>query len=121
MSSYELQIKQIVEYPLCRMYRQFIQSLIEDRNIRSNGGSGLFHYTVLCCYANFRKSYRHIDGNRNIVNPGEWIVSVKELSHLLRVRFQHQVFSILDKLQAHNLIEYSTLYKSKIIKYSWCI
>ena len=120
MSSYELQIKQIVEYPLCRMYRQFIQSLIEDRNIRSNGGSGLFHYTVLCCYANFRKSYRHIDGNRNIVNPGEWIVSVKELSHLLRVRFHHQVYSILDKLQAHNLIEYSTLYKSKIIKYKIC-
>ena len=36
MSKYELQIKQVVEYPLCRMYRQFIQSLIKDRNIRLN-------------------------------------------------------------------------------------
>ena len=46
MSNYELQIKQVVDYPLCRIYRQFIQSLIKDRNIRLNGGSGLFYSTM---------------------------------------------------------------------------
>ena len=120
MSNYELQIKQIVDYPLCRIYRQFVQSLIKDRNIRLNGGSGLFYYTVLCSYANFRVSYRHIDGIRHVVNPGEWIVTVKELSGLLRTRFQHQVYSILDELQNHHLISYSTMARNKIIKYSIC-
>ena len=74
MSNYALQIKQVVEYPLCRMYRQFIQSLIKDRNIRLNGGSGLFYYTVLCSFANFRTSYRHIDGVRYTACPGEWFI-----------------------------------------------
>ncbi len=58
MSEYQLQIKQIVDYPRCRIYRQFVQSLIKDRGIRASGGSGLFHFTVLCSYANFRTSYR---------------------------------------------------------------
>ena len=43
MTEYKLEIKQIVDYPKCRVYRQFIQSLITDRNIRTNGCSGLFH------------------------------------------------------------------------------
>ena len=120
MSNYELQIKQVVDYPLCRIYRQFIQSLIKDRNIRVNGGSGLFYYTVLCSFANFRVSYRHIDGIRYSVKAGEWIVTVKELSGLLRTRLQHQVYAILDELQKRNLIEYSTLYKNKIVKYTIC-
>ena len=120
MSNYELQIKQVVDYPLCRMYRQFVQSLIKDRNIRLNGGSGLFYYTVLCSYANFRVSYRHIDGIRHVVKPGEWIVTVKELSSLLRTRFQHQVYTVLDELQDHHLIQYTTLNRSKIIKYTIC-
>lgn len=120
MSNYELQIKQVVDYPLCRMYRQFVQSLIKDRNIRLNGGSGLFYYTVLCSYANFRVSYRHIDGIRHVVKPGEWIVTVKELSSLLRTRFQHQVYTVLDELQDHHLIQYTILNRSKIIKYTIC-
>ena len=30
MSEYQLEIKQIVDYPRCRIYRQFVQSLIAD-------------------------------------------------------------------------------------------
>ena len=62
MSEYQLEIKQIVDYPRCRIYRQFIQTLLSDRSIRLGGGSGLFYYTVLCSYANFRTSYKRIDG-----------------------------------------------------------
>ena len=54
MPEYQLQIKQVVDYPRCRIYREFIHKLINDRSIRINGGSGLFHFTVLCSYANFR-------------------------------------------------------------------
>ena len=31
MSEYRLELKQIVDYPRCRIYRQFIQNLISDR------------------------------------------------------------------------------------------
>jgi hypothetical protein len=51
VSEYQLEIKQIVEYPRCRIYRQFIRTLMDDRSIRVSGGSGLFYFTVLCSYA----------------------------------------------------------------------
>ena len=38
MTEYQLEIKQIVDYPRCRIYRQFVQSLINDRSIRISGG-----------------------------------------------------------------------------------
>lgn len=44
MPEYQLQIKQVVDYPRCRIYREFIHKLINDRSIRINGGSGLFHF-----------------------------------------------------------------------------
>lgn len=117
MSEYQLQIKQVVDYPRCRIYRQFVQSLIEDRNIRANSGSGLFYYTVLCSYANFRTSYRRIDGISYTVYPGEWICSLKELSGWFRTRFQHQTLSVLEDLQDRHLISYLTLNRGKVIKY----
>lgn len=117
MSEYQLQIKQVVDYPRCRIYRQFIHSLINDRNIRTIGDSGLFYYTVLCSYANFRTSYRHIDGISYTVYPGEWICTVKELSDWFRTRFQHQTLDILEKLQKQHLISYLPLDRGRIIKY----
>ena len=62
MPTYQLQIKQIVDYPRCRIYRQFVRFLMEDRSIRVSGDSGLFHFTVLCSHANFRTSHRRIGG-----------------------------------------------------------
>ena len=60
MEEYKLELKQIVDYPRCRMYRQFVQSLILNNNLRVNGNSHLYYYTVLCCYANFRTSYHRV-------------------------------------------------------------
>lgn len=117
MSEYQLQIKQIVDYPRCRIYRQFIHSLINDRNIRTIGDSGLYYYTVLCSYANFGTSYRHIDGISYTVYPGEWICTVKELSEWFRTRFQHQTLDILEKIQKQHLISYLPLDRGRIIKY----
>ena len=117
MSEYQLQIKQIVDYPRCRIYRQFVQSLIKDRNLRISGGSGLFYYTVLCSYANFRTSYRRIDGISHTIYPGEWICTVKELSAWFRTRFHRQAVEILEELQKQHLISYLSLDRGKIIKY----
>lgn len=117
MSEYQLQIRQLVEYPRCRIYRQFIQSLIEDRSIRIGSGSGLFQYAVLCCYANFRTSYRRIDGESYTVYPGEWVCSTKELSEWFRTRFQWQAVKVMGELQAKHLITYVVLNRGKVIKY----
>lgn len=117
MQSYQLEIKQIVDYPRCRIYRQFIQNLMADRSIRTNGGSGLFYYTVLCNYANFRTSYRRIDGIGYTVYPGEWICTVKELAMWFRTRLLCQAVSILDELQKRHLISYLVLDRGKVIKY----
>ena len=70
---YQLELKQIVDYPRCRIYREFLRSLMEDRDIRTNGSSYLFYYMTLCSYANFRSSYRQIEGISYLVGPGEWI------------------------------------------------
>ena len=111
MPEYQLQIKQVVDYPRCRIYREFIHKLINDRSIRINGGSGLFHFTVLCSYANFRTSYRRIDGISYTVSPGEWVCTVKELSCWFRTRFHRQALSMLDTLQKQHLISYTDVYK----------
>ena len=42
MSEYQLEIKQIVDYPRCRIYRQFIQNLMADRSIRTGRGPAFF-------------------------------------------------------------------------------
>ncbi len=117
MSEYQLQIKQVVDYPRCRIYRQFVQSLITDQGIRTGGGSGLFYFTVLCSYANFRTSYRRIDGISYTVYPGERICTVRELAGWFRTHFQHQALDILDELQKRNLISYLSLGRGKVVKY----
>ena len=71
MSEYKVEIRQLVDFPRCRIYRQFIQQLIGETDIRVGSKAGLFHYTVLCCYANFRTSYKRIDG---IGTTGYWTI-----------------------------------------------
>ena len=100
MPDYQHEIKQIVDYPRCRIHREFIQSLIADRSIRTNNGcSGLFYYAVLCSYANFRTSYRRLDGITYTVYPGEWVCTLKELAEWLRIRTKRHVLDILEDLQ----------------------
>lgn len=117
MPDYQLEIKQVVDYPRCRVYRQFIQALMEDRSIRVSGGSGLFFYAVLCSYTNFRTSYRRIDGISYTVFPGEWVCRVSEVTSWFRTRFQHQALAILDRLQKQHFITYSRLGRGHVVKF----
>lgn len=117
MPDYQLEIKQVVDYPRCRVYRQFIQALIEDRSIRVSGSSGLFFYAVLCSYTNFRTSYRRIDGISYTVYPGEWVCRVSEVASWFRTRFQHQALAILDRLQEQHFITYSQLGRGHVVKF----
>lgn len=117
MSEYQLEIKQIVDYPRCRIYRQFIQMLLAEKNIRIGGTSGLFYYTVLCCYANFRTSYKRVDGISYTIRPGEWLCRISEVSEWFRTRFHHQAVDILKELQERHLITYTILGRGKLVKF----
>ena len=79
-----------------------------DLSIRVSGGSGLFYFTVLCSYTNFRTSYKRIGGINYTIYPGEWLCRIEELTKWFRTRFHWQVMAILDKLQKQNLIIYTT-------------
>lgn len=53
MPEYQLQIKQVVDYPRCRIYREFIHKLINDRSIR-----------IALLLMNFSRSGRTVDESR---------------------------------------------------------
>ncbi len=69
-------------------------------------------------YANFRTSYRHIDGISYTVYPGEWVCTLKEVSQWFRTRFQCQALGmVLEQLQRQHFISFLTLGRGKVIKY----
>ena len=91
MEEYKLELKQIVDYPRCRMYRQFIQGLIGNENLRVGGSSGLYYYTVLCCCIG-EKNVRNIEkktSNENII---------------VITGFTHLFVSLLSSVSSYNMI-----------------
>jgi len=122
MAEYQLEIKQLVSYPRCRIYRQFIRHLMEDRSIRLGGCSYLFYYIVLCSFANFRTSYRRMEGITYTIYPGEWVCRISEVMSWFRTRYQYQVYDILEFLQGQHYITYSKVGRGKLVKFkitSW--
>ena len=117
MPEYQLEIRQLVSYPRCRIYREFLHTLVADRGVRTNGRPGLFCYTVLCSYANFRTSYLRLDGISYTIYPGEWICRVGELTAALRLRSRRQTLGVLSVLQERHLIQYSLLGRGNLVKY----
>ena len=103
---YQLEIKQVVDYPRCRIQRSFIRQLTCDDTIRMRGASSLYHFLVLCSYANFRTSYVQYDGCTYTAHPGEWICRLSDLVRELRCRFSCQALCILEKFQKSGYIRY---------------
>lgn len=117
MPEYQLQVKQLVSYPWCRIYREMVQSLIADRGVRTSGHPGLFCFSVLCSYANFRTSYLRLDGISYTIHPGEWICRMGELTAALRLSSRRKMLEVLEALQEWHLIQYSLLGRGSLIKY----
>ena len=117
MPEYQLEIRQLVSYPRCRIYREFLHTLVADRGVRTNGRPGLFCFSVLCSYANFRTSYLRIDGLTYTIYPGEWICRTGELTDALRLRSKRQLLEVLSVLQERHLIQYSLLGRGNLVKY----
>ena len=81
-------------------------------------GRGIFiYFVVLCAYANFRTSYKRIDGISYTIYPGEWIMSVEELSRCFRTRFRRQTLAALEGLQKKGLISFLVLGHGKLVKF----
>ncbi len=102
--NYQLELKQIVDFPRCRNYREFIQTLMKDRSIRTNGGSLSFlfsHFMFLCKLQLLLSEHRTPYFTKLFL--GEWICSLKELQIHFRQKLQHQVISILDTLVGKTL------------------
>ena len=72
---------------------------------------------MLCAYANFRTSYKRIDGISYTIYPGEWIMSVEELSRYFRTRFRRQTLAALEGLQKKGLISFLVLGHGKLVKF----
>ena len=117
MPEYQLEIRQLVSYPRCRIYREFLHTLVADRGVRTKGRPGLFCFSVLCSYANFRTSYLRIDGLTYTIYPGEWICRTGELTDALRLRSKRQLLEVLSVLQERHLIQYSLLGRGNLVKY----
>ena len=117
MEEYKLELKQIVDYPRCRMYRQFVLTLMRNTKLRVKGESQLYYYTVLCCYANFRTSYHRVKSVTYTLYPGEWICKIEEILKWFRVRNKRQVIYIMDKLQEKHLLKYKIVGQGDVIKY----
>ena len=117
LTEYQLEIKQIVEYPRCRIQKKFVEMLMCDPDIKTSGGCGLYHYTVLSSFVRFETTYRKISGVNYTVFPGELLCTMDELFVLLRVKSKYQALSILTDLQRRHFIEFNILDDGNCVKY----
>ena len=115
---YQLKLQQLVTYARCRIYRKFIRSLSDDVNIRLNGDSQLFYFLILCSHANFRTSHIAVDGVSYAVAPGEWMMSLQELTRLFRKKRIKDTVDILKSLSEKNFIQYMISHRNTFVKFS---
>ena len=94
--SYKLEIKQLLKFRHCRIYRSFIRELMRDKNLKTKGNSYLFFYVILCSYANFRISYIQIESNYFTVYPGHWVCRLGKMQEWFRLKNKKQIVAVLD-------------------------
>ncbi len=117
MSEYKLEIKQMVEYPRCRIYREFVRGLKDDFSVRVSSNSMLYFYTVLCSYANFRSSYNGVKCHTYTIHPGEWICKIKDMNKWFRTSSTRKTVAILEKMQEQHLLIYKVFCQGQLVKY----
>lgn len=117
MKVYQLEIKQLLKFRHCRIYRSFIRELMRNMNLKTKGTSYLFFYIILCSYANFRTSYVRIESNYFTVYPGHWVCKMSEITEWFRLKARKQTLAVLDILAEKNLITYKLHHNDKIINF----
>lgn len=109
--------KQLVRFPYCRIYRHFLNCLAENCQLRKYGEGLLYRYMSLFALANFRPALRTVNGQRYVIQAGEWVASCSELKGVLRLRTYKQLRGTLERLSAINLIEYDDDPLLKVIRF----
>ena len=112
--------KQLVRFPYCRIYRRFLNRIVENSAVRKQGQALLFRYVVLFSLANFRPSLRTVNGVRHAVQPGEWVVTYHELCERLYLRTHRQVRAVLRQLTDLHLIEVWEGFQGKLVRFKIC-
>ena len=108
--------KQLVRFPYCRIYRRFINHLEHDIRIRKHGQGILYRYIALFALANFRCGVRTLNGQRYVMQAGEWIASYQELCKRLCLHTQKQVINTLCRLEELGLIEAQVDSRHKLVR-----
>ena len=117
MLTYQLQIRQLVTYPRCRIYREFLQTLIADRDIHTNGCPGLSCYTALCSLASSRTTHLRLEGISYTIRPGECVCPVADLTRTLRHRSHRKTLELLRVMEDRGLLRYTLLGRDKLVRY----
>lgn len=114
---YQVQLKQLVSYSRCRIYRNFLHTIAGDASIRVNGSSYLFYFMMLCSLANYRTSTLCVDGLSYTLEPGEWMMPVRELAILMRKKTDKSTLELLEVLQSQHYIQFIIAHKGKYVKF----
>ena len=117
---YSLEIKQLVRFPYCRIYRSFIEQITADPSLRKHGNGLLYYFMILFSLANYRTSYRNLDGVRFTVYAGEWVARHSELCEKMGIKYHYQLLRVLARLQEMHLIEYTEFHSKKLVKFRIC-
>lgn len=91
-----LSAKQLVRFPYCRIYRRFLNSIVENSAIRKRGQALLFRYAM---------------------QAGEWVTTYRELCERLHLRTHKQARTLLYQLESMNLIEMQEDTRRKLVRF----
>ena len=72
---------------------------------------------VLCSYANFRTSTVRIDDQRYTLAPGEWMMPIRELMKIYRLKTEKGTAAVLEELQQNHYIRYNILHHRKYVRF----
>ena len=112
--------KQLVRFPYCRIYRRFLNRIVENSAVRKQRQALLFRYALLFSLANFRPSLRTVSGVRHAVQPGEWVATYRELCERLHLRTHRQVRAVLRQLADLHLIEVWEDTQGTLVRFKIC-
>lgn len=114
---YQLEVKQLVRFPYCRIYREMVNNIIRNPGIHKRGSGLLFQFTILFSLANYRASYRNVEGMKILLQAGEWAAKYSELCEKMSLKYHYQLVVLLRRLQDMHLIEFVDYPKQKIVKF----
>lgn len=115
--NYLIELKQLVKFPRCRIYRGFMTDLMKNKKIRTSRTSYLFFYIILCSFASYANSRRVVGRTAHVLEAGEGVCSLQDLTTWFRFKVQRSALDALQVLQDHHLISFLVTGGGTQVKY----